>query len=222
MFRNSTENYNKILIVSGGTVSEEHLKKHINDYGYDYVIGVDRGLCALHNICHKPDLSVGDFDSIDTSIRSEYISSPGAIVLNPEKDYSDTHMAVIEALKHNPKEIVLLGATGNRVDHMLANIGLLKFCHIKGVKLIIEDLNNRIYVIDEACTIKKKKAYGKYVSLVPFSDIVKGITLKGFKYPLDNATMVKEESIGISNEIREEECHITIKEGYLLVMETKD
>ena len=48
------------------------------------------------------------------------------------------------------------------------------------------------------------------------------IYLSGFKYGLSNATITKDETIGISNELREEEGHIIVGKGYLLIMETKD
>ena len=77
-------------------------------------------------------------------------------------------------------------------------------------------------MIDQTLTLYKDKQYGKYVSLIPYSDEVCNITLTGFVYNLESATLIKEETIGISNEMREEVCHITVGKGYLMVMETKD
>ena len=93
---------------------------------------------------------------------------------------------------------------------------------MQGVDAVIYDGNNKIRMIDSTLTLIKSRQYGKYVSLIPYSDIVTGVTLTGFVYNLQEATMIKEETRGISNEMREEECHITIKTGYLMIMETKD
>lgn len=220
--KDSDSKYNKILIVTGGSVCESILDKHIHSGEYQYVIGVDKGLEALRSLNISPNLAIGDFDSADASIRAIYENNSNAIILNPEKDYTDTHVAVEKALEKEPETIVLLGATGTRIDHVLGNLALLKLCLVKGVKLIIEDENNRIYMTDSKATVKKSEAYGKYVSLIPFSDKVTDINLKGFKYDLECATFVKEETLGVSNEIREEEGQISIGDGYLIILETKD
>ncbi len=213
---------NDVLIVTGGQVCEEELIKYCKEHQHSFVIGVDKGLETLHKLNIVPRLVIGDFDSADDSIRAIYTNSTDALILNPEKDYTDTHVAVMEALKLKPEKITLFGATGTRLDHTMANIGLLKLCLLEGVEAVIYDGNNKIIMIDKQCRIKRKNLYGKYISCMPFSDKVTGITLTGFKYGLDNATMIKEETIGISNQLREEEGLITIRDGYLLVMETKD
>lgn len=218
----SKDGYNKILIVTGGSVSEDLLSRHIHSGEYQYIIGVDKGLEALRALDVSPDLAVGDFDSADAGIRAMYENSSNAIVLNPEKDYTDTHVAVTSAMELKPEAITLIGATGSRIDHVLGNLALLKLCLLRGVKLVIEDEHNRIYMTDGKACIRKNDAYGKYVSLIPFSDKVTDINLKGFKYDLENADFVKEETLGVSNEIREEEGHISIGDGYLIILETKD
>ena len=105
---------------------------------------------------------------------------------------------------------------------MMGNFALLKLCLEQGIQATIIDEQNKITMIDKQMRINKKDQYGKYVSLIPFSDEVTGITLTGFSYGLSDATMIKADTIGISNEIREEEGFISIETGYLMVMETKD
>jgi len=84
------------------------------------------------------------------------------------------------------------------------------------------DANNKIYLKKECFTIKKNMQYGNYVSLLPFTEKVFGLTLKGFKYPLNNVILTSGVSLGISNEIKEEEVLVEISEGILLVIEAKD
>lgn len=213
---------NNIIIVTGGTLDEKILIRVLEQYEQPYIIGVDKGIDTLKKLDIQADLLIGDFDSASEDVRIYSRKQGNVIVLKPEKDYTDTHMAVLEALKQNPKEIILTGATGTRIDHVMANISVLKLCLEKGVKACIIDGNNRIRMIDKQCKIERKSMYGKYISCIPFSDRVTGINLIGFKYPLTDATMIKEDSIGISNELREEEGLIQIDTGYLLVMETKD
>lgn len=95
------------LIVTGGLVDQNLLATvYEGAYGYPvhpYVIGVDKGLEMLEQLDIEPDLIIGDFDSANDGIRAKYVTSPDAVVrekcvvLNPEKDFTDTHVAVLEA-----------------------------------------------------------------------------------------------------------------------------
>lgn len=213
---------NKILIVTGGTIDDAMLKEFVSLGEYRYIYGVDKGLEKLITHDIEADLAIGDFDSALPFVKEKYLMDTKTILLNPEKDYTDTHVAVMEAIKSGAKEITLIGATGSRLDHVLGNIALLKLCLLRGVKAEIIDTNNRITMIDKEIILSKSSGYGKYVSLIPYSDKVTGINSRGFKYELTGATLVKEETIGISNELREEEGHISIEDGFLLILETKD
>lgn len=220
------------LIVTGGTVDRKLLLEvYHGAYGYPvqpYVIGVDKGLEGLKELNIKPDLVIGDFDSVESGIRASYITSPDAVVrdncviLNPEKDLTDTHAAVLEAEKMGFDRALIIGASGTRLDHTCANLGLLYTCLMHGIRAEILDCHNRIYLVEHRKIIRADNLYGPYISLLPFSDCVKGITLKGFQYDVENLLLRKGDTIGISNELREEEGHITVGDGYLYVMETKD
>lgn len=212
----------RIVIVSGGSIDSDFFLEYLNKNNPDYIIGVDGGLNTLSKLNVQPDLVIGDFDSADKDVAYEYKNTPGAIILNPQKDYTDTHMACMEAIKLKPLYVDIIGGTGSRIDHLSGNLGLLKLLLVEGIKGQILDTNNRITMIDKHFKICKKDLFGKYVSCIPFSDKVSGISISGFEYDLEDATMIKEYTIGISNELREEEGHIRVKEGYLLIMETKD
>lgn len=210
----------EILVVAGGYTDLDFLRCVISEKER-YIIGVDRGLESLDTLGVKADLAVGDFDSARQHIKDIY--DEGYIIkLNPQKDYTDTHVAVMEALKRKPEVIILVGTTGGRLDHMLANISLLSICTKKNVQAFMLDEKNKIRIIDRPVSIKKTCQYGAYVSLIPFTDKVTGITLNGFKYKLTDKTLVRNETIGISNEIEREEGFITFESGELMVIESKD
>ena len=201
------------LIVTGGSVDQGLLADVYNGaYGYPvhpYVIGVDKGLEALEQLEIEPDLIIGDFDSANEGIRAKYMT--------------DTHVAISEAGKCGFTHVLLLGATGTRLDHTLGNLDLLFTCLQHGIKAEILDMHNRISIIEKEKIVHAENLYGPYISLLPFSENVKGITLKGFKYDVCDLSIHKgETTIGISNELREEEGHIIIGDGYLFLMETKD
>lgn len=213
-------NNKDVLIVTGGSIDYDLLRSLMSDK--KYIVGVDKGLEALYELKIKPDFVIGDFDSANECIRAMYTNSPDAVFLNPMKDFTDTHAAINYVLERKPKSITIVGGTGTRLDHTIANIGMLFYCLKAGVDAYIVDKNNRIQMVDSKLFLSKKNIFGKYISCLPFTDTVKGVSLKGFVYDVDGIDMVKEDSIGVSNELREEEGQITVESGVLIVMETKD
>jgi len=220
---NRNPDKNKILIVSGGFINEEFLKSLISKEGYSLIIAADRGLEALNRINVMPDFILGDFDSAGTDILSEYRNKSIPVITYPShKDDTDTQLALELALEQNPEVIDITGATGNRLDHTMANIGLLGMTLEKNVDARILDPNNKIYLKDNNFIIKKENQYGDFVSFLPFNGRVKGLKLKGFKYPLDGITLDAASSLCISNEIMDDEAKIEFEEGILIVFETRD
>ena len=105
---------------------------------------------------------------------------------------------------------------------MLANIRILYLAHKEGVFAQIVDENNRIYLGEDNLEIDKDKVYGRYISIIPYKDSLKGITLKGFKYEIKDAIMQYEASLGISNEIVADKASIICDNGVFIVIESKD
>ena len=215
-----------IIIVTGGVVDDILLLDIIESTSdKPYIIGVDKGMEALERLQITADLIVGDFDSADESIKEKYAMDKRTILLNPIKDMTDTHVAVKKAVDYAESKnisIIIMGATGGRIDHLLGNIGLLKHCLLYDVKACIVDRQNKISMLDKDAVIKKKDLYGKFISLIPFTDMVEGVTLEGFKYNLSDGVLLKGDTLGISNELIKEEGRISIKSGILLLLETKD
>ncbi len=213
----------KTLIVSGGNIEEECFNKIYQKDNLDNIIASDRGLEALDKYNVIPNYIIGDFDSIDKKILSKYINNKNIVIkeLNPEKDYTDTHMAIKLAIELNSTDITILGAIGTRIDHTIANINILKETLEKDIKCRIVDERNEIQLINKKISLKNDENY-KYISLIPLTTKVEGITLKGFKYPLLNATLEVGHSIGVSNEQIDEIAEIDLKKGILIMIKSKD
>ncbi len=211
------------LIISGGNVDTEFLNKTINNFSYDNIIAVDKGLESLYLLKILPNHIVGDFDSVNKDIINFYLDKNIQIhKYNPEKDYTDTDIAIKLAINLNSTNITVLGATGTRIDHTLANIHILCDCLENQINCELIDPNNKIYLIDSNKKIENRHSYGKYISLIPLTSTVNGVTLKGFKYPLQDYTLKIGESLGISNELSNDVATIELKEGILIVIESKD
>ena len=208
----------RIVIFSGGNLAKWALMEIQLD---DFIIGVDRGALFLVTNEVKPDLCVGDFDSVSPEEFSLIKDSCKNIAeYDQNKDYTDTELAFNFALEKRPMEILMLGVTGTRFDHSFANIQLLYKGLKENIKCRIIDKNNEIQIINKPIAVTK----GEYthVSLLPFSLQVTGVTLEGFKYPLFDKTLCVGESIGISNILEDELGKISLDSGALIVIKSKD
>jgi thiamine pyrophosphokinase len=136
-----------------------------------------------------------------------------------EKNETDTELAVEYALSSGEKHIMLLGATGTRLDHTIANLGLLMVIAQRGGTGEIINEHNKAFLITDKAVVKGK---GSQVSLLPYCGDVKGVTLKGFEYPLTDFTLEMGSTRGISNVLREETGEISIREGILLAVLARD
>jgi thiamine pyrophosphokinase len=214
----------RALIVTGGTTDTGFGRRYIAENGFDWMIAADLGLNFFYKAKINPDWAIGDFDSVDGGVLKYFESQEGLGItrLIPEKDDTDTEAAVRLAIAEGCGEIHILGATGSRLDHMLGNVGLLGIGLLEGVELFLADPQNRARMINREVTITKQGQYGNFVSLLAVTPEVTGVTLCGMKYPLKDYTMNCFSSLGISNEIVEDEARICLRDGVLLVVEAKD
>ncbi|WP_077610755.1 thiamine diphosphokinase [Clostridium sp. Marseille-P2415] len=213
------------LIVTGGTMNYGFAGRFLENRTFDKVIAVDGGLASLHKLHLKPDAIVGDFDTVDPEVLAEYKSCPDEItweIHRPEKDETDTELALDTAIKLGCTKLILLGATGGRMDHFIGNIHLLYACLKKGVEAAIADEKNWITVLDRGRTFAAEEVKGKYISFLPLSGEVKGITLTGFKYPLHKKDIDIGTSLCISNELTGEKGTIDFDSGTLICVESHD
>lgn len=214
----------KYLIVAGGETPHEFATNLIKTCGFDVIMAVDSGMELLYQLHLHPDIIVGDFDSVNPDTL-EYFEGNEQIdicMLEPEKNDTDTEFAVREAIRRGACDIAVIGATGRRLDHMLGNLAVLGIGVQENVSVRLLDPYNRVRMIGEPFTLKKSEQYGKYVSLIPYFGEVKDVTLEGMKYPLRNHTLRGFCTLAISNEIVEDEAHISFSDGYLIVVESRD
>lgn len=212
------------MIVSGGSLNKEFVTKVVGQGRYDRILAADSGMNALYSAAVTPDIIIGDFDSADKKILAFFQQNKEIdfCTLNPEKDDTDTEFAIRESIRRGADSITIIGGTGTRLDHVLGNISLLGIGLEEGVRMELLDAHNRICMIDHSVTLKKKEQYGNYLSLIPYNGNVTGVTLKGLKYPLHDYTMGGFNSLGISNEIVDDEASIELTSGQLLVIESRD
>ena len=216
-----------VIIVSGGNIQRDFALDFLKKNKTEKVdlIAADRGVEFFKGTDWQPDVAVGDFDSLSAAGK-EYLATltdTEIIYLKPEKDDSDTQSAANFAIDRGAEKIVILGATGNRIDHLMANLGLLVHGRSRGADIILIDQWNYMKLISSHTILRKKEQFGKYVSFFSLEGDLPGLTLKGFKYPLNNHCLKASDSgLTVSNEIAEEEAIVEYEAGTLLMLMTRD
>ena len=212
----------KTLIITGGNSNIEFTKEYFLKYSFDLIIAVDKGLEIIDKLNIKPNYIIGDFDSINKDILKKYENSESKIIkLNPIKDLTDTHEGINLAIKDGATDIKILGGIGSRLDHTIGNIHVLKEALDKNINCEIINENNKIQLINKNTTLKKDNNF-KFVSLIPLTTKVIGVTLKGFKYKIENIDLEIGKSLGISNEQIKDEANIELKDGILILIQSND
>lgn len=214
------------LIVTGGRLDLAFARSFLEKNKFDKVIAVDAGLASAEALGLIPDYIVGDFDTVDEAVLERFRKYPYIVWQQhkPEKNETDTELARSTALTLGCGKIVFLGATGGRIDHMLANLDTLYACMESGVEAYLIDRQNRVCLLDGEKTFTRDALWGKYISFLPYTEKITGITLKGFKYPLEDKDIIRGQEAGrcVSNELAEETAAITFQDGILICVESKD
>ena len=197
------------------------LHRRILEKKPEEVICADGGARHVLALGMAPRTVIGDMDSLPKQVLDDLRESGCQILRYPSrKDETDTELALRYALERKPEEIEIYGALGGRIDHTLANISLLIMAAREGIKTRIIDETTELFVVSEGAEILGTPE--DIVSLFPVTTEVKGITLTGFEYPLQKATMEIGKPYGISNRLLDTRGTITIASGYLLVIKSRE
>lgn len=208
------------LIVCNGSIIDYSYHRKFFDEA-DFIVCADGGALHLQKLGIKPDVLLGDFDSIEERYLEYYREQKVTILKYPkEKNMTDTELAVDTAIERGYKDIVIIGGTGTRLDHTLSNIFLLRQMLDRGVRGRIVNEYNEIFLIDDCTEVKAEEGY--YLTLLPLTSKVEGITTKGLYYPLKGETIEMGSTRGVSNCFVSQEAQISITSGVLMVIKTRD
>lgn len=204
----------KCVIVGGADILDYgKIKGYLS--AEDYYIFCDCGLRHSEGLGVEPDLIVGDFDS-----HSNPCLDIETIVLPVEKDDTDTVFAVKEAAKRGFEDFLILGAVGQRLDHTLGNVSILK---------MLFDMGKNAEIVDdytEMTVVGKEPQYVEdcfpYFSLINIFGNATGISVKNAKYPLENAVITCDYQYGISNRaLKGKRAEVSVDNGCLLLLKVK-
>ena len=199
-----------VIIGGAGIVRYDRINRFLRED--DFCIFCDSGLRHLPFLHAVPGLIVGDFDSHEKPETDTEI-----IELPREKDDTDTFFAAKEAVRRGFDEFLLIGVTGERMDHTLANLSILQYLDTAGEKaVLLDDLSEMRIVSRNEETIRDDCAY---FSLLAIGGPARGIRVTGAKYPLEDGTITGDFQYGVSNEVLPgETARVSVCEGRLLLV----
>lgn len=213
-------------IFTGGQVFADSLAELVPEIPEgSLVIAADSGYNNAKKLGAKPDMLLGDLDSLDrTGLGAHELDELEKLIVPSIKDDTDTQLAVDTALERGAESIVLIGGLGGRLDHTLSTVFLLEYIADKGAGALVTDGRNRARLMKSTGgrqTLRVERGY-KYLSLVSLTNTCEGVTVSGVFYPLWDARLVRSYSYAVSNEITADFAEISLRRGTLLVIESRD
>lgn len=201
------------LIVANGQSCSYELLVQLLEW-CPFVVALDGAYNRLAELQIKPDLVVGDFDSIDSSV----ISDDVVFLQDKNQNNTDLQKAIDHLSTLGYSEINIVWATGKRLDHTINN--LMTLAKYPKVKITLYDNYSKAFVVQSP--FKKTYRQGDPISLIPLP-ICSGIKTNNLKYPLSVGSLELGKKSGTSNEAKTSgEVKITYESGLLAVIESKD
>ncbi len=208
----------KAFIYTGGAVFPENITERPK--ADDIRIAADGGFLNAQKLGERVDIALGDFDSLgkDTDKLPDKVEK---IKVPAEKDETDTQLAVNTALSRGADEIVIIGGLDGRLDHTLSNLAILEALDDMSVRCVITNGQNRVRYIRATSSLIARSGFD-YLSLIAADETVKGVSLEGCKYPLENARLSRKFQYAVSNEIVGNCALVSVKKGGIFIVESKD
>lgn len=199
-------------LVGSSQFNAAHFQKLDAAGVFDYVIAVDGGFASLEAIGRKPDMALGDFDSlgyVPKGLRVAQFSS--------HKDKSDMELALDRARSMRYDEVYVYGGLGRRLDHTLANLQLFALYSEKGLFVTAVDEDTSVVFITGPDTFEMPAVEAGTVSVFSMNDRAEGVFERGLAYELDDAVLTNRTSLGLSNELIGEAVMIGVEKGTIAI-----
>ena len=204
----------KAFVYVGGGIFPENIVERAEEG--DLCIAADSGYENAKALSARVDIFVGDMDSYGGEIED----GVEIVRLKPEKDVTDTQAAFELAVQRGAREIYIIGGLDGRLDHTLSNLAILEDARARGLRAQINNGYNRVRFIRNDSILLGRSGF-RYFGLIAADEKVRGVEIKGAKYPLENAKLGRNLQWAVSNEIEGNCALIAVKKGGVFVVEAK-
>lgn len=198
-----------VILCDGDIPQKPIIDRALSDS--ELLIAADGGANRAHTLHFQPDIIIGDLDSYTVTGKEKAI-----IIKDEDQETNDLEKALSYANQKSASEVIVFGATGQRLDHTLKNLSVLLQYNSRFDSIVFVDDYATIKIIQSP--FRETFEIGTIISLFPLSGKVEGITTKGLRYPLSNEPLENGIRDGSSNEAVEETVEITFKKGDLLIL----
>ena len=203
------------IVLAGGDAVDDRLRAALPRA--DLVIAADSGLEQAATLGLTVDLVVGDFDSVDPEALAAAVRAGVTVERHPAaKDYTDLELAVLAAKQRGATHVTIVGATGGRIDHELANLMLLGSPDYASLHLEAIAAGGRIVAVHDRLDITGSP--GDLVTLIAVGGPAVGVRTEGLRYPLRDETLVPGSTRGVSNVLLETSATVELRRGALLAL----
>lgn len=200
-------------LVGASTFNAAQFLEMHDSGAFDHIIAVDGGLRSLEGIGVKPDVVLGDFDSlgyVPTGMRTVRFSK--------DKDKSDMELALKRAKSQRFDSVIVFGALGRRLDHTLANMSVFSKYSELGLKVTVIDEETAVFFLTGPDIFEAPALESGTVSVFAMSDSTEGVFERGLKWELDDVVLTNRESLGLSNELIGEAVMIGVEKGTICII----
>ena len=221
----------RFVVVTGfwvNNASNERLPELLAD---DFVACADSGYSICVSAGYKPDIVIGDLDSLSKE-QIEEIDKLGIekIVYPAEKNETDTLLCVRYGISRGYDDFLIVGGIGGDFAHTLANLHVLSFLTDLECKSEIITDSERLLMVDgelvsavhesrPAVPLVISESPGTKFSVFSYAERSSGVYIKNAKYELAETVLTQSYPLGVSNEfINNEPVTISLKYGRLLII----
>ncbi len=203
----------KALILANGDAPKIKQIKYLQKKGYKKLVCADGGANSARKLNIIPDVIIGDLDSISENTKKYYTAKSKIIKVKRQND-TDVEKAIKYLIKNKFDEVILLGATGDRLDHSICNLGIvLKFFQQINISILHDKSLLRAYDTNVELITQKDET----ISIYGFDDKTK-ITSRGLKYPLKNVSLPFGKKESTSNVAKSKKIQLEISNGIIFVI----
>jgi thiamine pyrophosphokinase len=203
----------KCIIIANGKSPTKKVVEYFYSKGFSTIICADGGANSAKKLDIIPDFIIGDLDSIDQQVL-KYFQSKSTIIKIKRQNDTDVEKCLKFAIKKGFKEVILLGVTGDRLDHTICNLGIvIKF--FTKIKIHISGENSFLSAFNKTVQIKSK--INETISLYAFNKQT-FITSKGLQYPLQKSNLAFGEKESTSNVSISEMIELKITGGIVFII----
>jgi thiamine pyrophosphokinase len=183
------------------------------------VIAVDGGLNRAMAAGIRPDVVVGDFDSVDPEMLAAFTKADGQVIQHPtDKNQTDLELAL--DLAEPGSALVVVGGDGqDRFDHLLGELTHLAYRASEFASITLHYPPAVVHVLRSVQSVNLTGLPGSIVSIIPIVLTARGVTTTGLKWPLDEEDLRIGSTRGISNEMLGTTARVSIDQGLVLVIQ---